>query len=295
MKRYLQLQPDKYNMNHPQLSILFFFLSIGTLQGQSLHRDIQEIYNFQQHTITKEEQGQKAKLLDAFWEKVTMGKDLYLSELRKELADTTNPAFFSYDGGHLLLSLSQTQDDYRIAYHAMVRGDLKDIDGTDFVLTMNRFASQGINTIDAALKLVQADTFWAYIPQHALMLNKDLSLRFILLPISSDLYLNKLIDNLTLIKDTATIKNLLMFLDFTCTCKADSVILHYSSASDQDQGVREYAAALLGRNKATRRNNKDRYNELVEKRKVSLSRVSDEALDELDEETGRLKGNYDCR
>ncbi len=283
-------------MNKHILFFIFLFSVIETVTGQSLHQDIQATYNFEPHKLSDEQQKEKAKLLDGFWKKVTDNKESYLPELRKELQDKLNPTFFLYDGGHLMLTLTESKEDYQIALNAMVRCNLKDIDGADFVRTMNFFAYHGLNTTEAGIKIISQDTFWAYIPQHALMLHKYSSLLFILLPINSDLYLGKVIDELMLNKDTATIKSVLQFLDYTCTCKADSIILKYSTDKNQVANIQNFAALIVKNNsKITQSNSPKRYKALAGQRKEILRRVSDEALDELDEVTNKMKGNYACR
>ncbi|MDP4221410.1 MAG: hypothetical protein Q8916_12430 [Bacteroidota bacterium] len=261
--------------------------------GQSLHNDVQKIYNFEPHKISKEQQEQKGKLLDAFWEKVQKEKEKYLEPLRVELRDTTNPSFFLYDGGHLLLSLSKSKEDYQLALDAMTKCDLRDIDPADYLQTMNFFAENDLNTTAAALKIIAVDSFSAFIPLHALAVDKGLALLFILLPINTDLYLKTVIDQLSSAKDAATRKYLLSFLLYTCTCEGDAVILKYST--DKDPEVREFAIHEVELNHVSRSANRQLYQDLVKKRKEILSRISDEALDELDELSKTLKKQYDCK
>ncbi len=262
--------------------------------GQDLHREIQEIYNFEPHKLSKESQEPKVKLMDAFWEKVTKEKNKYLQELRVELKDKNNPTFFLYDGGHLLISLSNSKDDYQIALDAMTRVNLKNIDPSDYVKTMNFFAQNELNTTEGALKIISDDAFVAYIPQHALSLDKGLSLRF-LLPIDNNLYLKQTINKLATLKDLETIKYVLNFLFYTCTCEADSLISKYANDKDQEKGVRKYAGDLVKMNAVTRNANMEKYSALVKKRKEILQRISDEALDELNDVSKKLKEQYRCK
>jgi hypothetical protein len=283
-------------MKRQLLFLSFLTTIIGSAFGQSLHQDIQATYDFEPHKLSDEKQKQKSKSLDNFWKKVTDNKEKYLPELRKELQDTSNSTFFSYDGGHLLLSLSKSNEDCQLALTAMLRGNLKDIDGTDYVRSMNYFSQKGLNTTEAGLKIIFADKFWAYIPQHSLMLDKYNSLLFILLPISTDLYLTKVIVALKQSKDTTTINNILHFLDYSCACAADSVILKYSSDNTQLDTVRKVASNIVKNNSHISRSDRPKkYMVFTAKRREILRRISDEALYELDEVTNRLKGYYNCR
>lgn len=275
--------------------VFCFFFLMQVSYGQSLHKDIQNIYNFEPHKLSREEQSVKVKLMDQFWGKIKADTTTYLRELRAELINTEHPLFFYYDGGHLLLSLTESRSDQQIALIAMSRSDLKDIDESDYVRTMNFFACNNFNTTEAGLKVIAADKFNAYIPQHALALDKGLALRFILLPIDSELYIDKVINKLAEISDTATIKYVLNFLAYTSTCKGDATILKYSNDKSQTINVQKYAASLSKLNNRSRRQNQSKYDSLIKERKHILSRVSDEALYELNGITKKLKKQYSCQ
>jgi hypothetical protein len=281
-------------MNRYRLLLTSIIFVSANAVGQSLHDDIQNIYNFEPHKLSRQEQEPKAKLMDGFWRKVTNNKDKYLDELRKELKDANNPAFFLYDGGHLLLSLTKSKDDYQIALDAMTKGNLQDIDRADYVRAMNFFAINGLNTTEAALKIISEENFVAYIPQHAMSLDVGLSLRFMLLPINSDLYIKSFTEKMKTVKNPTTTIYLLNFLLYTCTCEGDKVIQEYSEDKSQDESVREKAAQLVKKNKVKRSDNPSKYDDLIKKRREILSRVSDEALSELNDVSRELKGLYKC-
>jgi hypothetical protein len=281
-------------MNRYRLLLTSIIFVSANAVGQSLHDDIQNIYNFEPHKLSRQEQEPKAKLMDGFWRKVTDNKDKYLDELRKELKDANNPAFFLYDGGHLLLSLTKSKDDYQIALDAMTKGNLQDIDRADYVRAMNFFAINGLNTTEAALKIISEENFVAYIPQHAMSLDVGLSLRFMLLPINSDLYIKSFTEKMKTVKNPTTTIYLLNFLLYTCTCEGDKVIQEYSEDKSQDESVREKAAQLVKKNKVKRSDNPSKYDDLIKKRREILSRVSDEALSELNDVSRELKGLYKC-
>lgn len=281
-------------MNRTGLFSIFIFFISASAYGQSLHDDIQNTYNFEPHKLSRQEQEPKAKLMDDFWKKVTDNKDKYLDELRKELKNANNPTFFLYDGGHLLLSLTKSKDDYQIALDAMTKGNLRDIDKADYVRTMNFFAVKGLNTTEAALKIISEENFVAYIPQHAMSLDIGLSLRFMLLPINSDLYVKSIIEKMKSVKDPTTKIYLLNFLLYTCTCEGDEVIQEYSEDKNQEASVREKATQLVKKNKVKRSDNRSKYEDLVKKRREILSRISDEALDELNDVSRKLKELYKC-
>jgi hypothetical protein len=291
----MELQMDKRIHRHLVFLGFLFISTLNTL-GQTLHQEIQRIYDFEPHKLSAAQQKAKGKLLDGFWKNVKDNKEKFLPELRKELQDTTNSTFFSYDGGHLLLSLSNSKEDNELALTVMLRANLEDIDGTDYVYTMNSFAQKGLNTTEAGIKIILANKFWGYVPQHALMLDKFHSLLFVLMPINSDLYLGKTLTALKQSTDTSTITNVLQFLDYTCNCVADSTILEYSLNKSLPDTIRKSASLIVKNNTSiSRRDSPKRYKRLASKRAEILRRVTDEALYELDELTNQLKGYYACR
>jgi hypothetical protein len=275
-------------------SIIFLWV-VPTAFGQLLHADIQRIYNFEPHKLSSAEREAKSKLVDEFWAKVSREKSKYLPALRMELNDTTNSPFFLYDGSHLLLSLTKTKNDYALALSAMSQVSLADIDLGDYVQTMNSFAGKGLNTTSAALKIIPIDSYRAYLPAHALTLDKGLSLRFMLLPIKSEWYLNRVIEALATVRDDQTVNQILDFLFYTCTCQGDAVIARYATDKNQPKVVRKQAALLVEWNKVKRHDNPAKYVSLRNKRQTALSRVSEEALSELDEVSKELKEQYICR
>lgn len=283
-------------MKVKKLALLFTITLMTSLTySQSLHNEIQSIYNFEPHKLSDSEQELKSKFLDKFWDKIKSNKEKYLDSLRNELKDTSNSAFFAYDCGHLLLSISKTKTDYDIAFNSTLRASLDDIQHLNFLETMNDFALKGYNTTVAGLKVIKAKEFKDFVPQHSLEIDKTIALEFILLPIETELYIDKVLAELNICKDTSTIKNILYFLDYTCCCKADSMINLYSQDKNQETCIRDYASLIKKNNsKILRIVSKSGYLKQVEKRKKALSRISDEALFDLDIVTNNLKGRYNC-
>jgi hypothetical protein len=88
-------------------------------QSTPIHQKIVETYNFQPHVLSNQEINNKSAVLDQFWSTAKAERDNYVPALRQELADFRNPPFFLYDGSALLLSLSDTPADRKVALAAM--------------------------------------------------------------------------------------------------------------------------------------------------------------------------------
>jgi hypothetical protein len=112
--------------------VLLILPTVG-LGGQAnsttgdVHAEIQKVYNFQPHTLTKAEIVEKSAFLDQFWTKAKSQPEVYVPGLRRELADFGNPPFFLFDGSQLLMSLTKEPADRKIILAAMAHSDLRDL------------------------------------------------------------------------------------------------------------------------------------------------------------------------
>jgi len=108
--------------------VVLLLLAISAAgQSASIHQQIQQTYNFQPHLLSNQQITEKSATLDQFWTHAKAEPSLYIPALRQELGDFNNPTFFLYDGSTLLLSLSDTPTDRKIALAAMARCNLRDV------------------------------------------------------------------------------------------------------------------------------------------------------------------------
>jgi hypothetical protein len=142
-------------------------------QSDSIHQQIQQTYNFQPHLLNNQEITKKSAALDQFWTRAKTQKSEYVPPLREELANFKNPPFFLYDGSMLLLSLSDTAVDRKIALAAMARCDLRDVQPKNYFLQVHRMATLYEDTTAAALHILEQPKFQVFIPQHVLTLGQD--------------------------------------------------------------------------------------------------------------------------
>ncbi len=76
-------------------------------------------------TLSNTEITQKSGVLEQFWSKAKAKPNVYIPALRQELANLQNPPFFLYDGSMLLLSLSNTPIDRKVALAAIAHNDVR--------------------------------------------------------------------------------------------------------------------------------------------------------------------------
>ena len=174
--------------------LAFLLLPTAAAGGQAtsstgfLHAEIQKVYDFHPHTLSSAQIAQKSGVLDQFWTKAKSQRDVYVPELRRELADFSNPPFFLFDGSQLLLSLSDAPADRKIVLSAIAHTDLRDLQLKDYFLFVQRMAAQGENTTAAAFHILPEPKFQVFIPQHSLTLAQDYCLIYMLLPTNQDFW-----------------------------------------------------------------------------------------------------------
>jgi hypothetical protein len=272
---------------------LLLMTSSAAGQSASIHQQIQQTYNFQPHLLNKQQIDQESVVLDQFWTKAKTEQSQYVPGLRQELADFKNPPFFLYDGSTLLLSLSDTRADRKIALAAMANCDLRDVQAKDYFLRVHRMATLNEDTTTAAFHVLEQPKFTVFIPQHVLTLGQDYVLIYLLLPTDMNYWLQPAINRLKTESDQTAQKSLLLLLWYAQTDAADQALSAFAGDASKPSPSRTYAQELVHR--------KDKIGlkqrtqalgsteaSLREKRRDRLKAVSDEALGDLDDYTALL-------
>lgn len=259
--------------------------------SQGIADQIRATYAFAPHELTSEQIAEKSKILDALWSQAEARKDLYLPVLRSELVQRNAPPFFLYDGSMLLLSLSDTPADRRVALGAMARCDLRDIQTTDYFQQVHRLASLGEDTTDAALHVLAEPQFQVFVPQHALTLGQDYALVYMLLPTDPIPWLPRVLARLLTESDLTAQKSLLLSAWYAQTKEADAAIAAFAGDATKPNESRKYAQELSSRTASLLASAPAIFKSedaLRAARRETMKRVSDEALIELDRQTAQL-------
>jgi len=272
------------------LVVLLLLAISGAGQSASIHQQIQQTYNFQPHLLSNQQITEKSAALDQLWMRAKAEPSLYIPALRQELGDFKNPIFFLYDGSTLLLSLSDTPADRKIALAAMARCDLRDVQAKDYFLQVHRMASLSEDTTAAAFHILEQPKFTVFIPQHVLTLGQDYVLIYLLLPTDMDYWLQPAINRLKTETDETAQKSLLLLLWYAQTEASDKAVSAFAGDASKPSVSRTYANELVHRKDKI--GVKDRAEALVasepslrQKRRERLKAVSDEALIDLDDYT----------
>lgn len=265
--------------------------------GQTFTEEIDNIYNFQPSKLTDKEQELKMPSLDKFWEKVKSDTILYLPQLRIELQKNGHNPFFYYDGSGLLLSLSKNRADKVLAIEAIAKCDLADISQKYYVKTLNGLANEGFDVTEPAIKVLYADNFFFFIPQHAMTFNQGYCLTYMLLPQPNTKYVEKLIAIFKSLKPSSQ-KSIITTLWFAYSCKGDLFLSSIMTDKTLDKEVTEYAKKIMSYTKLGK--DQQEYikaigrDQLDNLRKDALKRFSDEAIGELDLTTRVQRKENNC-
>jgi hypothetical protein len=265
------------------IGLLLLSQQLAASQASSFHEQVLETYNFAPHSLTKDEISAKSKQLDIFWAGVKAYQVTDLPALREELARPDAPAYFEYDGAKLLLSLSKLRSDQSIALSAIGHADLADLQATDYFLTVHALSVEGLDTTSAALKILTDDNFQAYIPQHALKLDQEMCLTYLLLPTEERFYLAAVAQRLFQEKSIVAQKSLLSVLGDTATKQGDAAIARFAADNSQSEAAREYARSIMVAIKNMTDSplagfSTQSYESLKTEQRQLFARVSDEAL-----------------
>jgi hypothetical protein len=256
--------------------------------GAEFHSRVMALYSFQPHKLDKEQIIAKSAELDTFWEQAKANTPAVLPLLREELAKPDSPSFFAYDGAKLLLSLSEDKADRELALRALPRVDLKDVNNSDYLVTIHWFARNGFDTREAALRILEFPEFKAFIPQHSLTLGQNYALIYMLFPLQDIPFEQDLIARLEAEHDVRSQKSLLLALWYTVTPAGHAALKTFSEKAGRDAEVAKFSRGLFERRPAVSLSLSSVKSLREERARVMQRPISDEALMEFDSLTSRL-------
>lgn len=266
-------------------------LVMGQETNSAIREEILGVYSFSPHALTSYQISQKSKILDSFWQKAKSQSEVYLPVLKSELVRRDAPAFLLWDGSMLLLTLSDSAENRRVALQAFARCNLLDIQPTEYFIQVHRLAALGEDSTDAAFHILSDPKFKAFIPQHSLTLGQDYALIYMLLPTDPTNWLSRAVTRVGVETDPTAQKSLLLLLWYAQTKEADRAIADFAAAKNNLAASRKYAHGLLSRKgKAGRSASSAKQSEesIRKARRDRMQGVSDEALIDLDELTLQL-------
>jgi hypothetical protein len=278
-----------------RLIIVITLIGFGIrVNGQTFHDDVQSVFNFIPHKLTTEEQKKLFPKLDEFFSKVINDKKQYLPLLRDELKRKDNNPYFYYDGGILLFEVSTEPSDLQLIADALVKCDLQDIPPRLYLQHILRLSVMGANVIDAAMHVFDDPKFQVFIEQHALLLNGGECLKFILPRYSSELYVPELIARYPKSSSDTSKYQILELLYYSRSCSADKFLADKLNDPEESTVIKNVIQEIMNSNASNSKEEPKKYNKIRDQIRSKLTRVSDEALEELSESTKALSLLYQC-
>ncbi|MFA6034556.1 MAG: hypothetical protein WC889_16780 [Myxococcota bacterium] len=216
-----------------------------------------------------------------------------LKELRAQLSRPDISSLSGFEGAKRLMSLSSEPADLKLALSSIERADLKEVSQSDYFFAVHELAVKGLDTSEAAFRILALPDFKVEVPQHHITLRQNFCLFYMLMPTDETFYLEKLEDRLANEKNIVAQKSLLMMLYYSVLPEADAVIQEFIDDEKRPYGAQEYASGLLRKSKAAADTLIPSFSIVsyksvkAERRKVS-SRVSDAAIKEINQLTAKL-------
>jgi hypothetical protein len=266
------------------------------------HEAIVALYDFRPLFLTDEERAEKARALDAFWNRCGLDPETCLPRLRTELRVPSNPPLFLFDGSRLLLKLSPRAPDRHLALRTIAGCDLRDLPSADYLATVHRLAVEGFDTTDAAFHILDEPSFVVELPQYGLRLGQDYALILMLVPTDERFYVSRALVRLDTERDETALASLLLLVWYTGTEAGDAAIARVAERGRSSR-VRAYAESMEDRTRTLRtdprvadfvrlnspRSEPPSLAQLRELRRAALGQISDEALRDFDALTVLLR------
>lgn len=275
-------------------SLLVLLVASGVARAEStattdFHAKVVALYSFEPHKLQRAEMQAKSSQLDQFWTAAKADPSKTLPLLRDELKNPSNSAFFFYDGSKLLLTLSAERSDQVLALRSIAKADLNGIQLGDYLRTVQALGSKGLDTREAAFRILAFPDFKAFIPQHALTLGQDYALIYMLFTMEEARFASDLVTRLAAASNVQAQKSLLLALWYTVTPAGDAAVKAFADNPGKPEEATAYAKSLLERTAKLGSPSLSSAQSLREERRKVMQRpISDEALIEFDQLTAKL-------
>lgn len=272
---------------------------LNSFGQKDFKKEVDNIYNFYPHKLSKTEQQQVFPIVDKFFEKIKSDTSKFLPLLRQELKSDGHFPYFYYDCSHLLMILSKSHSDKKLCGQALSKCDIKDLDPRSFVVILKSLAIDNIDVTKAAVKILEDPTFHFILPEHAMKFNQGYCLMYCLLPLDPSTYVGTLTKVFQQTKDLSAQKSIVTTLWFSYSCSGDKFLKSLNEANTLSKEVSDYSKRLLANTKIPKEAEEyfkvTKEEDLVAIEKSALTRFSDEAIDELDFVTKTKRKKYNCR
>ena len=255
----------------------------GAVASPEFHARVMQLYAFSPGKLNQQQTQQKAQEIEKFWKEVQGAAAQTLPALRAELLDASTPPYFAFDGGKLLMTLSKRPSDQAMALQAIQRVDLRDIEGTEYLLAVHWFARNGLDATQAALRVLDYPGFKAANIERGFSLEQNYSLIFMLFPMKESTFTGALAARLRSEKNPESQKSILLALWYTMSPEGRAALQGFAADRGKAREVRDYASKLLAEKVPEKLKPVDApVEQLREERRKGMAKVNNLALHTFD-------------
>jgi len=264
-----------------------------TSHGQTFHETIQRVYGgFIPHKTSRADINKKIVQLDSLFKIVQSDTAKYLPQLRDELIRTDNPPYFYWDCAQLLLSTSKAADTKDIFIQAVKKTDMEDMDTDIYWHTIRTLALKGVDISDLAIKILDVSNFKAVIYEHAFTIDKDYCLYYLLIPLTADKYVDKLVVRYKQETNEDTKKIIVKMLWHSSSCLANNYLMTLERDLTTNQNIKEQIKKMKIKNVSDTPPD-SKYQKDFDRQKEVYHFITDYTIKEIDGLTKGLR-KYNC-
>ena len=275
-------EPDKAEQPRPPLR------AAERLSAEDI---LKKAYRLEPHTLANDE---KFKAYDAeiiaVWETAKERSNEFIVTLRRMLPGEGMIPYFYYDGALLLLSLEDTESNYKLAAQCLVKGDPRDVMGEPHLRTLIDFGRRGLDVTDAALEILDHD-YQFFLTQHVIILKQNYCFIYAVSQLPVERVLEALTKRLEKPMSATSKATVALWAYYAATPAANELLVKLAAELPKDEEydhLRRRAARIKPGVKFTASQQK-RLDELRLTRQETWQRVSDEALSEADHYTDEMR------
>lgn len=279
-------------MNKLLTIIILLFTSPYISYGQDFHKTIQRVYGFVPHKTSRTEVNKRIVQLDSLFKAVQADTSKYLPALREELIRNDNPPYFYWDGACLLLSTSKSEETKQLFIQAVEKTDMRDMDTDIYWHQIRSLSLKGYDISNLALKILDVEKFNAVIYEHVFTIDKDYCLYYLLIPLSPDKYVNKLIERYKIENNEDNKNVIIKILWFSRSCTANNFLLSLPKNTSKDKIVTKILKKLKVNNLSISLSYKN-YDKHIDRLKEVYTFITDYTIREINGLTYKLR-KYNC-
>jgi len=274
------------------LANIILLTVLSTSYGQTFHETIQRVYGgFIPHKTSRADINKKIVQLDSLFKVVQSDTTKYLPLLRDELIQPDNPPYFYWDGAELLLS-TKSKGAEKLFIQSVKKTDMEDMDTDIYWHRIRYLALNGFDISDLAIKILDVEDFKAVIYEHAFTIDKDYCLYYLLIPLTPDKYVDKLIERHKNEKNASTKEIIIKMLWRSRSCLANSYLMTLEQDLMTNQSTKEQIKKMNIKNISDTPPD-SKYQKDFDRQKEVYRFITDYTIKEIDGLTKRLR-KYNC-